>query len=84
MAAAYRIGGRKPMRTSSDDNSGIGIQGRKDTPIPTSIKSSGAEKLIRFASAVTASTVASKARMLRAISTAPCFHPDTIGGASGV
>lgn len=84
MAAAYSSGGRKPTNTTSDDSSETCIRGRKDTPIPTSINSSGAEKLIRLASAVTARTVASRARMLRANSTAPCFHPNPIGGANGV
>jgi hypothetical protein len=28
--------------------------------------------------------VASRARMLRANSTAPCFHPNSIGGGNGV
>ena len=75
MAAAYSSGGRKPISTTSEDRSVTCISGRNDSPIPTSMSSSGAENLIRLASAVTASTVALRARMLSAISTAQWFHP---------
>ena len=66
-------------------SAGSWMNGTNDAPMPTSISSSGAENRIRSAIAVTATTAAAMARMLRAMSTGSCCHPrDSVAVSSGI
>ena len=69
IAAEYSSGGSRPISTSSGLSSNGSMNGRNDAPIPITTSSSGAGNSNRLATALTAVTVAIRARIQMAVST---------------